>query len=553
MPLSPDPNADGLDSLYATGPLRDATFEVIDRLCGDCHAHGQAQGGFSFTLDVDGLRQIGLAPNPSARSALLTQLKYGDWIPGHPDPGTVGADVETLTRFLKASPGVLTTELCGFGDPQSFDDLYAELLADLEQRDAAARPFIRYFSARTSRVCGSKMIRLQTDLFERVNELSSRATIVVPSPVADSNDVYAIDLRDYGWDRPIDANQDGEPEFGDAWEAIVAAAGAYALRLQGAEADELTRQMGTAVPFLSANTFLEATQGGSLYYALVGDPGYADLLEALDSANGNGSVSRWGSAPLAPKPDQKITRYVQTVGGRVFWVREQPTPSGSVRAQPFGAPFSGGQVIFTLPNGLLGYALLDAAGTPVAQVPTCLSTPASSCPSQFQNFVSCTNCHGGPTSMALPFPDLGQDVRTFTDQNPSNYDDATLVRVEGDYPKADVLFGLMSNDMLGYANALGAVYPLYSGPNGASALDADWHDPLTPELAAQEVGLSLDDFRTLLPKLTPGSGPTAQSTLDALRALAADGAPIDRDTFSAGYQQLLCARDGARNRPTGCP
>jgi hypothetical protein len=39
----------------------------------------------------------------------------------------------------------------------------------------------------------------------------------------------------------------------------------------------------------------------------------------------------------------------------------------------------------------------------------------------------------------------------------------------------------------------------------------------------------------------------------ALQALGVDNGRIERELFSAGFQQVLCARDGARNRPVNCP
>jgi hypothetical protein len=209
---------------------------------------------------------------------------------------------------------------------------------------------------------------------------------------------------------------------------------------------------------------------------------------------------------------------------------------------PIGQPFAGGQVMFTLPNGMVGFAILTASGVPVNELPACVSD----CPPRATNLLTCSECHAG-----LNGPGPGDVVRDFATTHPENYDAATLAKIRQEFLSADELGGLIQGDEASNFDALEAS----GGPSISLPFAEDafaWRQPLTPELAAQEAGLTVAQLRALLPRLHAESARDG-GVLTALQSLGADGSKIERESFSAGFQQVLCARDGARNRPVSCP
>jgi hypothetical protein len=106
-------------------------------------------------------------------------------------------------------------------------------------------------------------------LLDLLNGTSTSAAVHAPR-VTDPNNpiVYAIDLRDYAWNRPLTLGEGRD--FLDAWEAIVDEVDTYGLEWNGPDADVLKRETGSRVPLLPANALIGSAATGRLYYALTG-------------------------------------------------------------------------------------------------------------------------------------------------------------------------------------------------------------------------------------------------------------------------------------------
>src|SRR6185436_7263521 len=82
--------------------------------------------------------------------------------------------------------------------------------------------------------------------------------------------LYRIDIRDYGWARAIDLDDDGDTDQADGWAALLAGTAPYAVELVGPEASALTSETGAPVAFLPVGAFVQAASTGDLYRALLG-------------------------------------------------------------------------------------------------------------------------------------------------------------------------------------------------------------------------------------------------------------------------------------------
>ncbi|HTV20000.1 MAG TPA: hypothetical protein VMG12_15050 [Polyangiaceae bacterium] len=535
------PGADGGGSGVAPEvyPGERALLDVVERACGGCHsgAPGDAAGDL---FSIDSLRDRGwLWPGAGEASQLAVWLQYGygDARPGHSGFDAEFGDYRAVVDFINGMPQTS----CPAPPPRGRDEATAAMLSDIQSRDPADRPFIRYVGvahASSSAACGTYAEQFDA-MVQLLNGVSLGPRVVSPATV-DGAFIAVVDLRDYAWNRAIDFGWGDVPggTFSDGWEALVAAAKPFAQELTGPEADALKLATGTAIPYVPAHVFVAVASTGDLYHSLVGlDSNVATTRDALGVSDDG--LRRAGMFAAAGAPyDRAVVRRVQ--GGdptRSWWTREWIDGDvGGLHQNPVDYPQSGQELMFELPNGLYAYAITTADGTRVAQEPSCTGAvcdPAVAAESS----VTCRGCHRSG-HLFLP-PD---ELRTFADENPSAYDANTLARIREQYRPGE----------------LGELFDADTARHRASFQFADdefvdiiggvYHEfylrPIDAPSAAAELGVTLDELLDVVPALDNATG-----TLIGWLS----GGSVDRYLFRTRFQSIACAIGGSRNVPAGCP
>ena len=237
------------------------------------------------------------------------------------------------------------------------DDIYAQVAADLSSLDADDTIFTRYLSLAdqaNAEGCGSALDGARAALNKLVNSLSIDASITTPEPIDVNQTLYRIDLRDYAWDRSVEVSG---VAFADGWEAIIASS-PYAVPFVGADADDAVADTGTTVPLLFGDAFVAAASRAPLYYALLGVPDDIDAFLAddlgIDVDDATASARFVGLAPNRAGREFLAERFELQVRSGYAW---QLSALGRRR----GAPGER-ELVFTLPNGLLGHVVAEANG-----------------------------------------------------------------------------------------------------------------------------------------------------------------------------------------------
>jgi serine/threonine-protein kinase len=230
-------------------------------------------------------------------------------------------------------------------------------------------------------------------------------------------------------------------------------------------------------------------------------------------------------------PDRVITRFPE----EAFWLLEEVAPSGSLRSAPVDYEWAGGQVIFTLPNGMAGYAIMGANGASLNELTSCSGSPECTEPRAL-NSVTCRGCHG------RGLLEVVDDVGAFADSNPTLYEAQTLSRVRAQYlPTGEIMQVLEQDNAVYSAARADAGLPLGTR-SSIPRLFYEFQRALTSELAAAELGVTVEQLHQAIRRLEPVLGTSIErAVITSLQGLAASGVPVDRDTFGAGYQRLLCA------------
>jgi serine/threonine-protein kinase len=277
---------------------------------------------------------------------------------------------------------------------------------------------------------------------------------------------------------------------------------------------------------------------GDLYSALVGVGVNAN--ELFDSL-GVDDASLWRAGVFGVNgqlPDRVVTRREQRAyPGHSWWTRQE-LPMGSaavgLSADPVSFPNEGGEVIFTLPNGLFAFALVGPDGGSGKEIPSCIG--GIRCPTavRAENSVTCRACHAGLIGVT-------DEVLPYLDAEPGRYTAELEALIRAQYRPE--IWQALGADVVGHDAAVEA--------SGASSFDVVARQyfertrrPLDLDRAADDLGVSAAQLR--------GGIEALGTSAPELAPLLSDGM-IEREQLSPHVVPLSCAIPGLRNRPATCP
>jgi hypothetical protein len=441
--------------------------------------------------------------------------------------------------------------------PLTLADTLAAMLEDVRAQPAASRPFLRYVSVGQLRPgpCEDReeywddefaesvpryLERPRMAVSKLVNGMSREPNAVVPARVGPEGLLLRLDLRDYGWQQPV--NIAGQ-SYADAWAAI-AARSATALELQGGTASELSQELGTSVPVLLSGSFVVTAAQSEVYYAVLRLPASLGELKRELGIDGEEDVERgaWARAAFSNSGVSKEPRGVARYGGARlgdghFWQTFDYAPEARAEAlylEPLTTQANGHQVQFSLPNGMPAYFTTDGDGARLAESVFVVDpaqnngrTPVTS---------SCVSCHNAGLI------DFVDEVRSFAEGNADLFSDDVLARVRETFPPKNEMLALMQADSQRMVEAAERAGQPQGAPDPLSRIFLDHEARLTFDQLAAELFL---DRASLIERL-----PSLPESL----AAAATADMLERPVFDALYLEAACALYGAaESSPVGCP
>jgi hypothetical protein len=508
---------------------------MLERECSACHDGPSAER--DRFLDVEMLLDNGyLRRGAGETSGLALWLQYGDARREHAGVRVSAEELGVLFDYVNSMPAPKTCQGYDIVDRDRAQELMS---LDLARRAPADRPFIRYVGAlqATQPTGCTGGPPGQGAFVQLVNAISLSPQVVAVGEPIEGGPIYALDLRDYGWTAPIDV--DGSGHFEDRWSAIVAAAGPYALELQGPEADALKQQTGVPVPFLSATVFVAHASVGALYSALVGVGSDVSALATALAVDDLSVPERAGFFGAGALPDRVVTRREQGAG-LSWWTREELQAPAAIDAglarDPVHYSSRGAEVIFTLPNGLSAFAISGADGRRLDELPCTSDLPCAG-PIRALNSVTCRGCHGNDPTGLL------DEVLPYLDADPTRYAPDLVPLIRQQY-RADLWQALEADQTLAHT-ALEAATVGFGSRGSITDTYYDFADrPLDAIRAADDLGVQVEQVRAAITTL----GDTAAE----LAPLLSDGT-IERRLFTSHFQELACAIGAPRNMPSRCP
>jgi len=515
---------------------------VLKDRCFSCHGEsGANEGGFNYALSRKRLVRKLVVPGSTDESELYARvIRVGAGSMPDGGPPLPKDEIETLKKWIEADAPAFGAEIKRpFVSPV---DMLAAMLKDLEKALDRDRPFYRYFTLTHLYNAGFEDNELESyrqGLSKLVNSLSWGRVVQVPKAIDANRTILRIDLRHYKWNE------------NDAWSRVIAA-DPYRVSYSDKAAKSCYELTKCELPHVRADWFVFSASRPPLYNVILGLPETPEQMldfekrqlgvnVAQNLADYN-DVLRAGFYPSGvSKSNRLIERHVSTYGA--YWKSydfkpsdpKQPGRRQNLKASPTGPDgklafeHDGGEMIFSLPNGLQGYMLTDDKGKQIPKGPTDVVVDKEAVKRgrdpEVVNGVSCMNCHW---SGMLNKTD---QVREHVLAQESAYDRQVVEFVKAVYaPKAD-LNAMLKEDRERFEAAVkrcGLTGLAKSEP--VATLSFQFDEPLDLDLAAAEAGVSTDKLIAAL---------RTNAALGRELGSLSQGQPVQRDTYVQLFGTLI--------------
>ncbi len=377
-----------------------AVETLLSRYCSRCHGPESAgSGGIDYITNLGALVARGqVKPGRPDESRLLQRIERGEMPPSGRRPSE--EETAVLRRWIAegATPAAVGVV--------SYRAVEAAVLADLSSMPPERASAARYLSAHHLVGAGaSELSRAGRSLAWIANSLSTQRRLVAPVLVRPDLGLYRVFLDDFGWAR-------------QSWE-LLNEVYPY-VRIQGragraprpapldesAEGRAIASKTGSRLAIMRADWFAKRAATPPLYYDFLNIPSRLPDLErklgiSLVGDIQNGRVVRAGFSESGVSfHNRVIERHDLSTGA--FWISydfRSDEDRSNIFANPlgpggaFGFEQAGGEVIFSLPNGLQAYMLVNNVGRRLDVGPLDIVADPNRLPSDIVNGFSCMGCH----------------------------------------------------------------------------------------------------------------------------------------------------------------
>lgn len=385
-------------------PRAAKAYRVFDAYCARCHQSGKLQlpvpaGGFGNILALTELESDAalVMPGVPDASPLYRALAYGHKTPGVAREVPDGDDIMAVRTWLRELPG--NPQRCSGRTPirPVAAERFIEEALLAEREGARDLRFVSLISLYNACAGSEDLAAARHGITKLLNSLSSASQPKTLTAIDPEGTVLAFRLQDFGW-TPAQ------------WQLLEAA---YPKALVLPLSNRTRGLAGAANPVVRADWLAYAVSDPKLYYRLLGVP-----LKLADLAKQNGvdidSNIRLNRARRATLRSSAVTsanriaeRHPGTHGG--FWLAYDFTTSEGVQnvfERPLGpkaygvnrTPFKpdGVRVLFTLPNGFIGYGLYDPSGMRMDATQPGVAAPMYPGESDVHMAgIGCFSCHAG--------------------------------------------------------------------------------------------------------------------------------------------------------------
>jgi len=562
-----EPHAEAIGSVAVTDAtvLSGQAFAVFEKRCAQCHSVRMVAEGLNVLKHETLVEpETGYIIAQNTTDSLLWK-RMGidrDMPPAEADAATT-EDIETIRRWIEEGAAPFPSEA-----PRPFIqdiDVWDAVLVDLQQLSSVDRAYVRYFTftnlhnnffstrvGRNNTNYAEKNICLARAAFSKLlNSMSWKPEIFVPTPIDEDQLILRVDIRKLGW------------EFPRVWERIQTEY-PYGLDLT-VSSNEKLRHVATDIygltrstlPIVRGDWFVNTIPRGELYYEILGLPQKVSELETMLGVNTEhdfmeNRLRRAGfSESGVSQSNRLVDRHVFGSDG-YYWKSYDFGKSedrGNLFKYPLGPRFAGnqfheyafeadgGEMIFSLPNGLQAYFLATATGERISEGPVEVvrDNKETSGSPVVANAISCMACHQHGMirlkdtvrdSRAVPFGDV-------------------RIKVESLFPSATEMEAIIDEDRSRYIAALDKACGAFLkvGEDVDKTMLNFTEEPIGTSARYYQKDLEIEEVAVELGFDNPSALATLIRSSSELRELGlgplSEGAAIKRSTWASTKESLF--------------
>lgn len=382
---------------------------ILRENCARCHTGASAEAKLQI-LDHSALE--------GKRNAILERIRSNDpaiAMPPATSPKQLTAEDKSLIEAWYASGAPAFEPYLAFKENQIGRTYVLEQIqndiATLKKNARPDIPFMRYISFNHLFALGISKKELQQhvdSLKLTINHLSWRPVLaknIVPIDPLES--VYRIDIREPGWhQQPFEkstlnlfdlvlleypyAYYSNDQRFTDIAQDY----------LMGGPSGEAI--MARPIPFIHGDWFINAALQAPLYEDLLQLPLNVKQLEnklGVDSVANiqRRQVVRAGMPVSGVSRSNRVVERHLLMGNFAYYWKSYDYASSRGKQNMFRDPITlvedGGEMIWSLPNGMQGYYIADKSGRRLSDAPTSIVTDSGATDRIVRNGISCVRCH----------------------------------------------------------------------------------------------------------------------------------------------------------------
>lgn len=505
-----------------------AVASILKTACYRCHGEGGTnEGGMNYVASLEKVREFLVRPGDPESSLLIRRIASTDSAtlmpPAGEMPQLTATQIQTIRQWIQNGAPIPSSQ-----SKRTFitaEQVVETIHADLMTLNERSRRFIRYFTLTHLYNAGVSEEEMQTyrlAFAKLVNSLSWGRQIVLPHEVNDSRTILRLDIRDLNWSSEI-------------WEQILGV-NPYPFEPDIPMADACAEQCGTPEPWVRADWFVFKASRPPLYHQVLRIPDTEKELELLLHVDAPANIEqekivRAGfNRSGVSRNNRLIERHEIAYGA--YWKSYDfaantgrqnlfEYPEGPVGDQAF--LHDGGELIFTLPNGLQGYMLSDGSGARLDSGPTAIVSDPATHDRTVINGVSCFSCHFAGIIRKE------DEIRPFLEINGSSFDNVGYLQAI--YPGQSALDRYYQADGQAYLKTLSQLGIINTSRAGepVSSMSQRFQAEIPTSMAAAEFGLTQAEFLKRMEQL-----PGLPRSLGALRV---PGGTMKRDSFTEVFRE----------------
>jgi hypothetical protein len=527
-----DPSSDSLNSSSLAD--HEKVEEIFKSHCLSCHGANETSSG-------------GLA-NITNLSALIDRKLI---IPGKPDESPIYKRMASTTNPMppKAS-GTVSSEAMDFvkqwiekgatlsGTPSgvefySEEAQIKEAAQDLANLSAGERQNVRYFSLVAMSNSGASRENLDTlkqATIKLLNSFSKTATVQKFDVVGAGKVLIRVKLDSIGWTAAT-------------WNLLTAAYPYQVIPKETSFLAAMQNNVGSSIPIMRADWFVAQASVPPLYFELTGAPTTLAAFETffglkLNDATRDRNVLRAGFNNSEVAEFSRVIERASSGSGRFIW-HSYEFGSAVGKKNPFENPFGprgifgnmaggkeyehdGKEIIYQLPNGFLGFYVVNGTGNRMDEAPG-RAKGTGSATGLVTVGVGCMSCH------AIGLFEKKDQIKPAV-LKLAGFSADQLQLLSGLYADDSKIIGQIQADTQSYSSALTAANVDLKAPDPIGRILKKFHDSVDLKSAAGELGATADQVKSAI-----DGDASLSTTLSALTT----GGSINRSLFQARFLDLM--------------